>query len=227
MTRPSSEKDAYERLRSAILTLDLVPGERLSERGLETRLGASRTPIRAALSRLQGEGLTERAGSGWQVTAIDMTEIRAVVEYRAAIETAAVALAVERASAEELAALRTLAETHGDTRDDTADLRERTDFHVMLTGLAGNRFLAAAAVDALTRLARTRWLGVHTAESRVRSRAEHLEIVAAVEARDAGRAVALLTAHSRDSGERLLAHLAEERRRLRGHGLSIVDSSGA
>ena len=58
---------AYASLRAAILALDLAPGERVSERGLETTLAASRTPVRAALSRLQAEGLVRRDERGWSV----------------------------------------------------------------------------------------------------------------------------------------------------------------
>ncbi len=105
-----NEDSAYDRLRAAILSLEFVPGERLSERGLESVLGASRTPIRAALMRLENEGLTQRAGRGWQVSPIDLAEVRAVMEYREALEVAAVTLAVERATDEELAALRALAD---------------------------------------------------------------------------------------------------------------------
>ena len=39
----------YQQVRAAILSLEIAPGERLSERGLEARFGASRTPAHAAL----------------------------------------------------------------------------------------------------------------------------------------------------------------------------------
>jgi DNA-binding GntR family transcriptional regulator len=253
---------AYEALRSAILTLELLPGEGLSERGLEERLSASRTPIRAALMRLENEGLTRRAGRGWQVTPIDLAEVRAVMEYREVVEAAVVGLAVQRAADDELAALRLLAEGPGggdvgggadgsagggaDT-DEGADrgepgsgepdrgepgsgageagLRRGGDFHLALARLSGNPFLADAMGDSLTRLSRTRWLEVRTPESRAQARAEHLEIVAAVRARDAERASALVVAHSRGTRDRLLDYLAEERRRLRGRGFAIIESS--
>ena len=45
----------HGQLREMILSLDLGPGERLTERWLESRFAGSRTPIRAALARLEGE----------------------------------------------------------------------------------------------------------------------------------------------------------------------------
>ncbi|MGH3298597.1 MAG: GntR family transcriptional regulator, partial [Trebonia sp.] len=220
-----TEDGAYQQLRAAILALDVVPGERLTERGLESVLGASRTPIRAALMRLENEGLTRREGRGWQVTPIDLTEVRAVMEYREAIERAAVILAVERATGEELAALRVLAEANRDQDDEETGLRDGSDFHVALARLSRNHFFADGMAGALTRLFRARWLLVRTPESRSRARDEHLEIAAAVTARDTGKAVALAVAHGRDTSDRLLDCLTEERRRLRAHGFSIIESS--
>ncbi|MBB2976497.1 DNA-binding GntR family transcriptional regulator [Microbacterium endophyticum] len=215
----------YASLREAILSLDLVPGEKLSERGLEALLGASRTPIRAALMRLENEGLTERVGRGWQVTPIDLAEIRAVMEYREAIEKAAVALAIDRADAEELATLRALVDSAPRDDSEESGLRDGGDFHLALARLSRNSFLADAVGASLTRLSRTRWLEVRTAESRALARAEHVAIIAAMSAGDAERADTLISAHVRGTRDRLMAHLSEEHRRLRGRGFSIIESS--
>ncbi len=73
---------AYARLRDSIVTLRLAPGARLTEVELCRRLGISRTPVRAALLRLQQEGLVEARGvtrSGRvtvaPMTAADMREL--------------------------------------------------------------------------------------------------------------------------------------------------------
>ena len=219
------EDSAYGRLRTAILSLELVPGERISERGLESLLGGSRTPIRAALMRLENEGLTQREGRGWKVTPIDLAEVRAIMEYREAVEVAAVRLAVERADDEELATLVALAELHRGCDDEETGLRDFSDFHLALVRLSRNQFLADGMDGALTRLSRTRWLGVRTPQSRSDTRAAHLEIIAAIRARDTGAAVALTVAHNRETSDRLLAYLSQERRHLRGRGFSIIESA--
>ncbi|WP_432544158.1 GntR family transcriptional regulator [Kineococcus sp. SYSU DK002] len=215
----------YETLRAAILGFDLVPGEKLSERGLEELLGVSRTPVRAALARLENEGLTGRDGRGWRVTPLDLTEVRAVAEFRLAVETAAVALAVERATDAELLDLRATA-GRPSADDEGTGLRAGADFHVALARLSRNPFLADAVSGALVRLARTRWLEVRSARSRAAARAEHLGIVDAVLARDADAAAGLVTAHGRGAADRLLSHLDAERRRLRGRGFAIVETAG-
>lgn len=49
----------FERLREAILSLELTPGTTLSRTTLATQFGVSSTPIRDALMRLEEEGLVE------------------------------------------------------------------------------------------------------------------------------------------------------------------------
>ncbi|MDR1967167.1 MAG: GntR family transcriptional regulator [Burkholderiaceae bacterium] len=220
----SNDGGTCQALRRAVLSLDLLPGERLSERGLEGLLGASRTPIRAALMRLENEGLIRRAGRGWQVAPIDLTEIRALMEYREALETAAVALAAQRAEAAELSALRALAQADASHDDEQAGLRDGEDFHVALARLSRNPFLAEAISGALTRLSRTRWLEVRTPRSRAQTRAEHLDMVAALAARNIPLAQERAAMHIRSTCDRLLGYLSEEHRRLRGRGLAIVKS---
>ena len=103
-----TDDSLYGRLRSAILSLDLAPGQRLSERGLEPEFGASRTPIRAALMRLESEGLAQRDGKNWMVAPLNLDEIRALYEYREVLESATTRLASERASREDLEELAEL-----------------------------------------------------------------------------------------------------------------------
>ncbi|ANJ28402.1 GntR family transcriptional regulator [Agromyces aureus] len=230
----------YDRLRAGILSLDYVPGEKLTERGLEVDLGASRTPIRTALLRLEVDGLVRREGRGWSVTPIDLTEIRALSEYREAVEAAAVRLAAARATDEDLLALAAATTASasasaepsgraGEDRNETdeteeAGIRAGSDFHALLAQLSGNPFMAESMHGVMTRLLRTRWLEMRTPESRAHARDEHLAIVAALRRRDADGAADLAVAHARGTAERTLTLLTEERRRLRGRGFAIIES---
>ena len=55
---------ALLRLRDMILAGELEPGRRISELWVVEKLQVSRTPVRAALIRLQEEGLLEEIPSG-------------------------------------------------------------------------------------------------------------------------------------------------------------------
>src|SRR5580692_9906079 len=95
----------HDQLRELILSLDLTPGERLTERWLESRFDGSRTPIRAALLRLEGEELVQRDGRNWIVAPIDLAELAALAEFREPLETTAVRLACARATEADIAGI--------------------------------------------------------------------------------------------------------------------------
>ena len=93
----SQTLSAQLRLRDLILSGELPPGERLSEPSVAERLGASRTPVRAALARLADEGLVEAIPSGgFAVKAFTEEEIRDAIELRGTLEGHAARLAAER-----------------------------------------------------------------------------------------------------------------------------------
>jgi DNA-binding GntR family transcriptional regulator len=61
---PGHVSSAYAELRSSIITGELPPGARVSERIVAERLALSRTPVRSALHRLEQEGFVAAVGSG-------------------------------------------------------------------------------------------------------------------------------------------------------------------
>ena len=202
-TGASQTAQLYDRLRAAILSLELPPGQSLAERRLEARFAASRTPVRAALVRLEAEGLVRRDGRSYAVAPIDLAEIAQLAEYRRAVETAAVRLAVQRASDEQLAELADGLGMPAHTHAAGASVRAGGDFHERLAELSGNPFFSAAVATALRRLERTRWLEARSADARDQARDEHLRILSAVRARNADRAEALIVEHIRGTHERL------------------------
>jgi DNA-binding GntR family transcriptional regulator len=223
VTAPQSAS-IYAGLRRAIQDLELAPGERLTERGLESAFEASRTPVRAALFQLQNDGLVRRDGRGWIVAPIDLEEIRALEEFREAVEVAAVRLACERAADADLgAAAEMLASFPLDASREEGH-QMGMDFHVGLARLSGNRFLVESVSAAMTRLARPRWLEVRTDQGRRQAWEEHRRALDAVLARDAEAAEALIVAHLRSTRDRLLASLTAERKRFRANGMAIVDA---
>jgi DNA-binding GntR family transcriptional regulator len=219
---PDTTDAVFRVLRRRILSLELPPGEPVSERGLESHVGASRTPVRAAMVRLEADGLMRRVGRGWIVAPLDIDEIEQLGAYREALETAAVRIVAEHPDRVALAALA--AESHHEDAPSNADaLDAARDFHSRLAGLSGNRFLADGVRHALTRLERARWLEVEDAESRARSAAEHAAILQAVSEGDGDRAAQLVAEHARDARTRAIAVLGSDRAR----GLKVLGGRGA
>lgn len=214
--------EIYSRLRQAILVMDLMPGEALSERALEGLLGSSRTPIREALLRLEVEGLVTRQGRSLQVTALELSTVLEAFEYREFIEAAVAQLASQRATPEEIARIQAVLD-QSRTRDDTASwFAIGTDFHVMLAGLSGNGFLVRAMTDILTRIERARWIMCSLPSARSEAYAEHSQILRLVADGRAEEAAAALAAHSRGLRDILSEALSQQRLGLRGRGVGIA-----
>ena len=97
MTTLTLKEKAYAHLREVILKGELKPGDFLTERTLVEMLGMSRTPIRAALERLDVEGLAKYTpNKGLIVAEISMNRVIDFFDYRMAIECYVVRRLAER-----------------------------------------------------------------------------------------------------------------------------------
>jgi DNA-binding GntR family transcriptional regulator len=96
-------KRVYENLKAAILSGRLVPNERLTEEHLAETLGASRTPVREALYKLETEGLIRPLETrGFIVSGDSKEEMEELFELRAVLEGYALRIISERITKENL-----------------------------------------------------------------------------------------------------------------------------
>lgn len=87
----------FNTLREAILRGDLVPGERLMELQLASKLGVSRTPIREAIRMLEQEGLAITIPrKGAIVAGMTEKDMQDVLEIREALEELSVQVACDK-----------------------------------------------------------------------------------------------------------------------------------
>ncbi|MER6807930.1 GntR family transcriptional regulator [Actinomadura nitritigenes] len=86
----------YRRLRDLIVAGRYTPGERLTELSVSAALEVSRTPVREALRRLEGDGLVEGTGRGVVVNALSPERLGHAYEVRAAVEALTAELAADR-----------------------------------------------------------------------------------------------------------------------------------
>lgn len=95
----SLSEEAYNQIRSMIVSLELVPGSLISESELMSRLGFGRTPIREALRTLASEKLVDvYPRRGMFVTSVDVQNLSSISEVRAVLEIKAASLAAERST---------------------------------------------------------------------------------------------------------------------------------
>ncbi|GAA1877533.1 GntR family transcriptional regulator [Lapillicoccus jejuensis] len=191
-------------LRELILRGDLTPGARLAEVELADRLGVSRTPVREALSRLVVQGLVDSAPNrGARVATWTLAELEGVFDLRTTLEPRLTALAVPRATADDVEELDRLAAATvavgrpGPGQDLDALVPANRAFHDRIVALAAHPGLAGALGSAIrTPLQRRNFRAYDDAALR-RSLAHHVEIVDAFRAGDADWAAAVMTAHIR------------------------------
>lgn len=143
--RGAAAERAYDRIRRDIVAGSLAPGSMLSENELAHELGVSRTPVRAALHRLQSEGwVSIYPQRGALVRELTYDEIQDAAEVRHAMETAGVRRA-DPARAE--AILDRLDESIDNQRKalsdgDFAEFNEESQaFHRAFVQLSGNAMM--------------------------------------------------------------------------------------
>lgn len=114
---------AHVRLEQMIVTLEIEPGERLTEQALCKMLDLGRTPVREAILRLQHDQLIEvRPRSGIRVTPVSMsqhlqtTELRFVIEKLIVRRAARLAEPIERQQFRKLASEMQRAARDGDLK---------------------------------------------------------------------------------------------------------------
>jgi DNA-binding GntR family transcriptional regulator len=203
----------FESLRNAVLDQRLPPGLQLKEQALADAFGVNRAVIRQALAKLEVYRLvTHEPNRGVFVAHPTVAEGRDIFTARRYIEAAIVELAVERLRAADLARLRALVKREqqayaaGELRK---ALRLSIDFHLKLAAAVGSGVLSSFLDELVTRtplvvLAHRREAAPSCALS------DHERILDAIEARDAGRAKALMAEHvSHLEGRLALGRLPE------------------
>lgn len=100
---------AYRSIRGAIVTGDIKPGEKVTERGLAERLSVSPTPVREAIRRLEQDGLLERTGPRTvKVSMVGDSAIADLAEVEVALRGMVARFAAKHATPQQLDHLDTL-----------------------------------------------------------------------------------------------------------------------
>ncbi len=189
---------AYDELRAMIVDGRLAPGARVGQAELADALGISRGSVREALRRLVGDGLVEfEVNRGFFVADLGLDRVLERLEARLHLEPVLARLAAERRTEEDLAALRASIEDERTARTAAAAHDASRAFHLAVATATRNA--------ALVRLIDSLWIADVGRRLLARRRtqpdwqeadvAEHLELVAAIEARDGDSAEMLMRGH--------------------------------
>jgi DNA-binding GntR family transcriptional regulator len=199
---------AYDRIKARLLNNDYPPGSFLSERQLAGHLGMSKTPVKAALERLESEGfISVSPQQGIVVRELSVHEIADQYEIRAALESYTVRALAGHLTAEQVARVRENLQAQARLRG-TGDVAKGvaldTAFHTQFVEFLGNREILRVVGQLREKMQRVVTQVFRISPTRMEtSHDEHAAIAAAVIDGDGPRAAELLVRHL-EAGKRLI-----------------------
>lgn len=188
---------AAQEIERMILDGEIVAGEHLNEKALARQLGISRGPIREAVRGLERSGLVVTVvNQGSFVRRVSAEEARELYAIRVLLTGGACASLAERASPEQIDALRFLVNRMNEAQSDPASYYAlNLEFHESLMRFAGNARAARISEELGRELNLFRRRSLVSPEGMRFSNAEHAEIVEAIADRDPVRARQAAEAH--------------------------------
>ncbi len=210
---------AYESFQQRLLALDLRPGQFVSQRELVALTGMPLGAIRELIPRLEADGLIVTIPQrGMQIAAVDLKLVRNAFQLRIILEKEAMANFAAKARDDEIEALaaaheRIVTRARKGVSRDLLEEAQAVDwaFHDTLIDSLGNDILSAiyrvnSIKIRLIRLDRV----LFSPDSLMPALKEHGDIIAALRARDAARAVAALERHLTSARNRAMGVQAVE-----------------
>ena len=209
VVRHTLHDDLVERIRDMIIEGQLEPGSRIHEGQLGLALGVSRTPLREALKFLASEGLIDLVpGRGGIVRCLTPQDVRNMLDVLIALETLAARQACAHATDAAIAAVRDL----HDRMMGFYAVRQRLEYyklnqaiHAAIAALSGNDFLANMHATIQSRLKRIRFIGNQAPDNWAGAVREHVQMIEALERRDAAALAEVLTRHVEETWTRVHA----------------------
>jgi DNA-binding GntR family transcriptional regulator len=211
VTTPATRTEqVYEILRSELLNGGLHPGQKLKMVEFTERFGVSQSVIREALTRLTEQGLLIATPQrGFRVRDLSVEDIAELTETRIQVESLALRLAVERGDLQWETGI--LAAHHRLERTVSEDWSvQHRDFHqALLTGCSNRRLESVANSLRDSAELYRRWYWVLTDDHQRDLAREHRELKDLALARDADRAIEVLTEHIDRAPSLLIAYARE------------------
>lgn len=207
MAKKKSRDEAYNSIQELIFSMEIRPGQSITEHALSEQLGIGRTPVREALARLESEGLIYSNKGRKTVHTLTIEEIKEIFDVKMALESAIAARAAERgtpADKEKLTSIMKEMRELSKKRSENEEQRQtyldewiRIDYalHEVIFKMAGNSKAEKIIRNLNVQWHRTR-ISVYAIEGRVlRSAREHQEVVNFIVKGNPGKAEASMKKH--------------------------------
>lgn len=207
----------YKALRTEILSLDLAPGQLIDEAGLALRFGVSRSPVREALVRLEGDGLVKSLpNKGTVVAPLNFDEFPVYIDALDLLQRAVTRLAAQLRSEAELDLIEAADARFQDrvlAGDALGMIEENREFHMEIARAGKNRLLAEAYGRILDEGRRPLRLYFRSYGDTLPAelRKVHGRMIAAIRAKDTDAAEQIAREHAEEVHQRFVAYIATRR----------------
>lgn len=145
MDGDTSTKRAYDIIKQKILSCEYKPGQLISEKEIVEELNISRTPIREALNKLNGEGLLNIIPKkGIQISDLSIKKLKEIFEIRHLLEPLSVKLAIKNIQEKDIEYLKTCSialSNDFDSRNILNGFKTGVDIHLYIAKLSNNETL--------------------------------------------------------------------------------------
>ncbi len=201
MKEPLTPNDIYQVLKDAIVNLTYMPSEKLSENKIAKEFHVSRTPIKAAFTRLENEGyLTVLPQRGTFVSLLDLSRIKEILYMRFVLEKDIVSSFILKATENDIQELQDILLTQKElvTRENfTPSEFYELDilFHGVIFAKTGHSLLWEELLKIQVNYARFRMLDIVSAEKFSDLIHEHTLLLQAIEKKDTEQYVTVLHEH--------------------------------
>jgi DNA-binding GntR family transcriptional regulator len=195
----SLSEQAYSRIRSMIISLELEPGSLISESALMSQLKMGRTPIREALRSLASEKLVEvYPRRGMFVSSVDVANLSQLSETRAVLEIKAAELAAQRSTSADQEITKNLIQEINAIKGDLdmptlIGLDQRIHHHIYQC--THNEFLADALDNYYAHALRIWFLALDRVEHLTEAIIEHRALLEAIASNDPKAAAQAMKEH--------------------------------
>ncbi len=203
----TKEEYAYQIIRQAILRCEIAPNEKIVIDRLSAEMGLSQIPIRAAIQRLQAEGLVVmNPHSSATVAPLSPEKVNEIFILLESLERTAFLAAATKATQEDLAALEQLVEEMDVAlfnKDHGGWLKSNIAFHREIAEMASMPLLVDFTNRVLDEWERiSHFYFEHVTSVRLPiAQEEHRQIIAFLRARDAKNLEKLASEHNRAANQ--------------------------
>ncbi|RUY27345.1 GntR family transcriptional regulator [Mesorhizobium sp. M7A.F.Ca.US.001.04.1.1] len=212
-TSPTVADAIHAELRDRILKGVFPPGSLLRQEELARQFGASRVPLREAMSRLEVEGLLlVRPRRGYAVRNLDPVEIVEIFDLRAAVEEHLGGLAAKARSEHDIErvsdAVAEMERIAADKPNDTSQwLNANAAFHAALLAAAHRKHAARFAAMLRDQVEPYIRIEIELTKEVMQAETEHRQMLEALQKADSGRLRQLCRKHCENTASRLVAAL--------------------